>query len=839
MPGDIDLSQFTGLSESEAARRLAADGPNRLPQDRPRSWFAAIRDTLREPMFLLLLACVVVYAVLGDLGEAALLSIMVLVVLGLTLAQSHRTETALAALRGLAQPMARVIRDGTVRAVAGPDVVRGDWLVLAEGDRVPADGVLRAVSNLGLDESLLTGESVPVAKRLARAGEVLAPEPGGEDSPYVYAGTLVVRGLGVAEVVATGPFSAIGRIGVALGSIGSSASLLQRDAARLVRFIGSLALLVCGLVLVWLGLERGDWVQAVLAALALGISLVPEEVPVVMTIFIAMGAWRIAQQRVLARRLPAVEALGAMTVLALDKTGTLTENRMSVVRLVAPTAEWAHGEDIDDELHRLLEFAALASHRNPFDPMELAIGTHAARELAATEHLHHDWTHLREYPLSSELLAVSHAWSGDASGHAVAAKGAPEAICDLCHLQAERRAEVLASAQQLAGEGLRVLGVAAGKHRGPLPSRQHDFDFEFLGLVGLADPLRAEAASAIAQLHRAGVRVVMITGDYPATALAIARAAGIARTGHCLTGAQIEALPAHELQRRVAATDVYARVSPTHKLRIVQAFQAAGEVVAMTGDGVNDAPALRAADIGVAMGRRGAEVCREAAALVLLEDDFGAIVSAVRLGRRIYANLRKAMGYIVSVHVMIAGVALMPILLGGPLILMPAQIVFLQLVIDPACSIAFEADPETPGAMERPPRPRGERLLGWSPFLLALAAGIAALAAVVTVNLGLGADSDQATLRSAAFTTMLLANLALIVGARAPGRSPLGALRGAQPSLWWVLVLGSAGMALVLALEPLRALFSFAPLAWPQLGAIAAAVVALVLALELLGRIRA
>ncbi|MEG2155610.1 MAG: HAD-IC family P-type ATPase, partial [Burkholderiaceae bacterium] len=422
--------------------------------------------------------------------------------------------------------MARVIRCGSVRAIPATEIVRGDWIVLAEGDRVPADGLLRALSNLRVDESLLTGESVAVGKRLARTEDTSVPEPGGEDAPCVYAGTLVVSGLGVAEVVATGAASAIGRIGVALRSISGGASSLERETSHLVRVIGALALAVCVLVLVWLGLERGDWIEALLAALALAISLVPEEIPVVMAIFIAMGAWRMAQHKVLARRLPAVEALGAMTVLALDKTGTLTENRMRVVRLIAPTGQWAHGEALADELHRLLEFAALASHRNAFDPMEQAIEVHASQQLAATEHLHSDWQHLREYPLSPELLAVSHAWTDDTGAAAIAAKGAPEAIGDLCHLDPPRRTEVLARAHELAADGLRVLGVAAGHHTGPLPERQHDFEFEFLGLVGLADPLRADAAAAIAQLRRAGVRVVMITGDYPATALAIARAAG-------------------------------------------------------------------------------------------------------------------------------------------------------------------------------------------------------------------------------------------------------------------------------------------------------------------------
>lgn len=833
MPELLDPAQHPGLSPAEAAARLAADGPNALPQDAPRSWRASLAEALREPMFLLLATCVLVYLLLGDRGEAVLLALMVVAVVGITFVQGRRTERALAALRDLAQPQARVRRGGATIGLPASAVVRGDCLVLAEGERVAADALLLAAANLVVDESLLTGESVPVAKRAARAGEAAPAQAGGDDSPAVYAGTLVVRGAGLATVSATGAASAIGRIGVALRELQPAPSPLQRESRRWVRVVGGLALAVCVLLFVWLGAARGDWLAAALAALALAISLVPEEIPVVMSIFVAMGAWRMARHAVLARRLPAVEAIGAISVLALDKTGTLTENRMSLARLAAPPGTLAAAQPA--ARHALLGAARLACPPVSADPMERALVAAAAAQWPADPAVAQ---HRHEYPLAPERLVLTQVWGAEPGPQTVATKGAPEAIVALCRLPPAAAQAALAQAHELAEQGLRVLGVAGAHHTGPLPATVDGFAFEYRGLVGLADPLRADAAAAIARLRGAGIRVLMITGDYPATALAIAREAGIAHAPDCITGAQIDALTAEQLAARVATVDVFARVSPAHKLAIVRALQARGEVVAMTGDGVNDAPALRAANIGVAMGRRGTEVARQAAAVVLLADDFAALVEAVRLGRRVRTNLGLAMSYIIAVHVMIAGVALMPALLGGPLILLPAQIVLLELAIDPACSIAFEAERARRDELDRPPSPANDPLLARDALLWALAAGGAALAAVAGVALAL-ADHATAELRSAVFVAVLLANLLLVIAARSSAASPALALRSAPAALAWVLGLALAGLVLVLGVAPLRSALGFAALDAASLPVVGVAVLGLALTLEALARIRA
>jgi Ca2+-transporting ATPase len=699
-----------GLSETEAVKRLATDGPNELPSSRRRSTWAIAWEVTREPMFLLLLGAGGVYLLLGDVEEALLLLGFVFVVIGITLYQERKTERALEALRDLSSPRALVVRDGKHRRIPGRQVVQDDIVVLREGDRVPADAVLLSSTNLTVDESLLTGESVAVRKSPARYAAEMA-RPGGEDLPFVYSGTLVVQGQGIAQVRAIGVNTELGRIGKALQSLQQEDTPLQRETRRVVRNLAVLGLALCAAVIVLYGFTRGDWLQAVLAGITLAMAMLPEEFPVVLTIFLALGAWRMSQRRVLARRIPAVETLGATTVLCVDKTGTLTQNRMSVRMLVAHDSAYdltAHQSDSFPEAgHDLIEFSILASQQDPFDPMELAFKEFGEQKLAGSEHLHPDWKLVREYPLSRKLLSMARVWQGaDSPTLVVAAKGAPEAVAKLCGLAGDQLSDVLGRVSAMAAEGLKVLAVARAFCTGSFPEAQEGFAFEYLGLVGLADPVRPTAADAIAECYTAGIRVVMITGDYPVTAQSIARQIGLANPGEVVTGSELDGMTDAELKQRVARVNLFARVIPEQKLRLVIALKSNGEIVAMSGDGVNDAPALKAAHIGVAMGGRGTDVAREASSLVLLDDDFSSIVHAVKLGRRIFDNLKKAMAYIFAIHVPIAGLSLIPALFGWPLLLMPVHIVFLELIIDPACSTAFEAEPEEADVMRRPPRIR-------------------------------------------------------------------------------------------------------------------------------------
>jgi Ca2+-transporting ATPase len=788
-----------------------------LPGGRQRTLWAILKETVHEPMFLLLLAAGMLYLLFGDPVEGFTLFGAVLVTMGLTLYQEGKTERAIEALRDMTSPRARVIRDGEAVRIAGRDVVPGDIMLLAEGDRVPADAVLLEANGLLADESLLTGEPVPVRKLAQETAEAAAlAQPGGDDLPFVYSGTLIVQGQGTARVIATGPQSAIGHIGTSLGALGTERSPLQKQTAVLVRNLALLALCLSLALVAIYGLMRGDWLQAVLAGIALAMALLPEEYPVVMTVFPALGAWRLSKEKVLTRRINAIETLGATSVLCADKTGTLTENRMTVARLqTADTVfnvDYAEPVDLPEAVHTLVEFTILASAIDPFDPMEKAFHRLGEHFLSNTEHLHTTWTLEHGYGLTPELRAMAQAWKAVAGEtFVVAAKGAPEAIIELCHLDAATQKRIAAQVDAMARDGRRVLGVARASHCGnDWPEGEHDFNFEYVGLIGLVDPIRAEIPAAIAECHGAGIRVIMITGDYPATARAIAMQAGLAVTDDSvLSGEQVEALDDAELQSRLKTATVCARIVPEQKLRIVQALRADGEIVAMTGDGVNDAPALKAAHVGVAMGGRGTDVAREAASLVLLDDNFASIVRAVRLGRRIFDNLQKSMSYLLAVHVPIAGMALLPVLIGWPGMLFPLHIAFLELVVDPACSLAFENEPAEADIMQRPPRSTTAQLFGGTTLMFAALQGLGALAAVMAAY-GWGLRNlDEPQARAFAFCTLVMANLALILSNRSKNGSLISSLRRPNRTLWIVAAVTILLLALVVEVPALSRLLRF------------------------------
>jgi Ca2+-transporting ATPase len=770
-------------------------------------------------MFIMLVAAGALYLLMGEPADALLLLGFVFVVMGITIIQEQRTERALDALRDLSSPRALVIRDGRQHRIPGREVVPGDILVVAEGDRVPADAVLRASINLSVDESLLTGESVPVRKTATSEGNSL-DAPGGDDLPSLFSGTLVTAGQGIAEVLATGPRTELGRIGKALQKVEPEETFLQKETGRLVRTFALVGLSACALVVVLYALTRGGgavvWKEGLLAGIALAMATLPEEFPVVLTVFLALGAWRISRSRVLTRRMPAIETLGAATVLCVDKTGTLTLNQM--------TLKWLDGEgrsqklseadeELPEPLHRLMEFAILASKRDPFDPMERALHEAGKRWLMETEHLHPEWSLLKEYPLCPELLAVSHAWDSRDGHVVVATKGAPEAVADLCHLPPERRTRLEARVAALASRGLRVLAVAGARYPTPgLPDAHHDLELDFMGLLGLEDPVRPTVPAAVAECRTAGIRVVMITGDYPATAESIARQAGIAHPERIITGPELNRLSDGELAERIRETHVFARVVPEQKLRIVNALKANREVVAMTGDGVNDAPALKAAHIGVAMGGRGTDVAREAASLVLLDDDFTSIVAAIKLGRRIFDNIRKAVAFIFAVHIPIAGLSMLPVFFPGwPLLLLPVHIVFLELVIDPSCSLVFEAEEAERDIMMRPPRNPAERLFSLKSIGLALLQGGTALAACLSMYLLSRSSHGDDAARALTFITLVVSFIVIILANRNWTLSILGSLGRPNTSLWFVLGGTAAFLVLIFLFPAASRMFHFAP----------------------------
>ncbi len=799
----LDLAHISsGLSSSQVIRKLEEEGYNELPTSSSKPWLKLIWEIFKDPTVSIIIACGVIYFIMGDPQEAFLLLFSLIVIMVITLVQERKAERALETLKQLSSPRALVIRDGLKVRIPGRDVVKEDILILQEGDRIPADAIILESAHIETDESLVTGESMSVSKQIGES---------------IYAGTTIVKGQGIAQVTQTGLMTEMGKIGGALKKAKRVLSPLEIETRILVKKLNWLALALCLSVIAINCWYRGNLVQSFLIGLTLAMAILPNELPAVTTIFLALGAWRMSKKRVLTRHLPAIENLGAVTVLCVDKTGTLTLNKMTIQTLYAQGREIDFSaplfSKLDPEFHEVIEYGILASRQDPFDPMEIAFHSAGEKFLVDNDHRHEDWIIYKEYPLSSELLSLSHAWKLEKQkGYIISAKGAPEAIIDLCHMDASESVKHHQKAQEMAKNGLRVLGIAKAYHEhSELPEHQHDFEFKFIGLVGISDPVRPEVPEAIQSCLRAGIRVVMITGDHPVTASSIAKKIGLSNPDKVLTGPDLTSLTQDELKKAIVTTSIFSRVKPEQKLLIVETLKACGEIVAMTGDGVNDAPALKSAHIGVAMGGRGTDVARESAGLVILDDDFGSIVEAVKMGRRVYQNLKNAMIYLSSVHIPIAGMSMLPVLFDLPLILLPAHIAFLHLVIEPASSIVFEVDPATPQIMDRPPRNLQDSILGkkmWFPIIVKGFSSFAALALIYLISLKRGQDENEA--RSLVFLTLMFSNMALILLTRNEHLSFMERFSFSKnKAAKWLLLSTATLIGIVFSLPATRVIFKF------------------------------
>ena len=789
-PASAD-DMLKGLSDEQVRERHSRYGPNELPHRDERSILRILGEVLREPMLALLLAAGFAYLLLGDRLEAAILLLF--------------------ATFSVAISVILVVRNGERLRIPGREVVVGDILILEQGGRVAADAKLLSATELEIDESLLTGESLAVGKQV---------------EAQAFSGTLVVRGSGVGSVVAIGGQTEIGKIGGHLASIRSDAPRLRRETGLIVKLAGIGGVLIAASVTLAYGLLRGGWLDALLAGIAIGMAMLPEEFPVVLVTFMAMGAWRISKANVLTRRASAIETLGSVTVLCTDKTGTLTENQMAVAALWLPNGRHLtveRNQNLPDAFHPLLRASLRASEVDPADPMDIAIHAAASDLLPVDDGDQQHWELDRHFGIRPDLLAMTNMWHDGSSGEErlLAAKGAPEAISRLCRLSASEQREMLQAVEQMAARGIRVLGVATVRGKAVDDYADLlDHHFTFGGLIGLADPLRASVPESIRQCLDAGIRVVMITGDHAATARSIAADAGI-DSANVITGQDLAGLDDAELGKRLRATNIFARIMPEQKLRLVRALKRDGEVVAMTGDGVNDAPSLKAAHVGIAMGMRGTDVAREASALVLLDDEFSAIVSAIRLGRRIYANIRKAMEFIFAAHVPIAGLALLPLMFGLPMLLGPIHIALLEMLIDPACALVFEAEEEDEGIMQCPPRDPEARLFSlpmvlWSIFQGGLAMAGLALGIIIGVQQNLPVPE----LRALAFSALIASLLALILANRSSSVS-LRSLFDYRNTALVVIFSGVIVVMMVVYLfEPARSVLGFAKLSIVQIGAI-------------------
>ncbi len=790
-----------GLTVDEARKRLKQNGFNELEKHEGKNAPHIILDLFKEPMLLLLLAAGVTYLFLGNLNDALMLLTFIFVIAGIIFYQERKTKKTLEALKSLAAPKALVVRDGQQQKVPAREVVTGDLLILREGDRVPADALVRESFNLYLDESFLTGESVPVEK----IPSITAANHRGNIS-RVFAGTLITSGRGLAEVTATGRDTEMGKIGKSLATIADEETPLQKQTRKLAYRLAFYGGGLCLTVVILYGFWRGEWLNGVLAGLSLSMSLLPEEFPVALFIFLTLGAWRISKSQVLTRRGEAIETLGAATVLCVDKTGTLTANKMELVE-INPYPE------ANNTQREILELGYLAGEKGGFDPMEKAIGGVLEKRYGDGKILLESCYLVKEFPLSRKILASTRIYRTADNTFKGAAKGAPEAIADLCHLDPAARQKLNQAVLMMAENGMRVLAVAKAQLSGSLPENQHDFTWELSGLLGFSNPLRAHVPEAVKETYSAGMRIIMITGDYPGTAKNIAVQMGLDAPDSVITGEQLAEMPQSELREKIKRLNIFARVTPEQKLDIIRALKANGEVVAMTGDGVNDAPALKMADIGIAMGEQGTDVAREAADLVLMDDDFSSLVAAIRIGRRIYDNLQKVFSYIFSVHVPIAGLVFIPILFNLPTMLLPAHIAFLEMIIDPVCAIVFESEPERRDIMQRPPRSSKESLYSRRSLFGSLVLGSFILAGVILVMgicLALGYSEIEA--RTMAFVVLTVANLTLVIISLSHSGSWRNLVVFQNRALLIIIVLVALGLAAMLYIPFLAGVFHFFPL---------------------------
>lgn len=821
MPFQNNSSKYHGLSEEQAQNLLRSEGYNELPSARSKSIFKIAAEVVKEPMFLLLVACGALYLILGDIQEGIMLMSFVFFVMGIEFYQNKKTEKALDALKNLASPRALVIRDGITKKIPGREVVPGDIIFLQEGDRVPADGlVLNSVSLLA-DESLLTGESVPVRKREWHENDKKFT-PGGDDIPNVFSGSMIVQGNGIAKITATGIKTEIGKIGKALESVKEEPTQLKMEMGVLVKRLAIIGLILCVVVILVYTVTRGDLIKGFLAGITLAMAMLPEEFPVVLTVFLALGAWRISKRNVLTRKPAAIETLGSATVLCTDKTGTLTKNKMTVTRLFngSKFLSCHDTNTFPEEFHEIIEFGILASQVNPYDPMEKAIINIGDKYLKNTEHIHTDWKMEKEYPLTRELLAMSRVFSNTVDNKKIiAVKGAPEAIFDLCHLNQKEKNVYENAVAGMASEGLRILAVGFAQIQSPkLPLIQHDFEFKFVGLIGLSDPIRENVPDAVKECYHAGIRVIMITGDYPVTAINIGKNIGLKNPEYCISGPDLDKLSENQLSLKIRDVNIFARVVPEQKLKIINALKQNSEIVAMTGDGVNDAPALKAANIGIAMGEKGTDVAREASSLVLMDDNFASIVGAVKMGRRIFDNLQKALSYIFAIHVPIAGLSLIPVFFANlPLILWPVHIVFLELIIDPACSVIFENESDEKNVMSRPPKKIEDPFFGSNKILISCMQGIGILLITFLVYYAaLKMNYPEKEVRALTFVTLIASNIAVILSNRSWSTNILKIVFTPNKAVKWVIGGSIIFLILILNIPFLTNLFLFEKISFAE-----------------------
>jgi len=800
---------INGLSARQVLEARAKHGYNQLDYKKENGFWEAAKDLAKEPMVLLLLVASSIYFISGNIGDGIFLASAIVLVAAISLYQDSRSRNALAQLKDFTQPNCKVIRDGEVVEIKSSDLVMGDSLMIEEGTSITADGRIVHSNDFSVNESILTGESLPVYKSATA------------EDPFVYKGTTVASGLAIATITAIGNATRLGAIGKSLESIKEEHTPLERQISNFVK-----KMVIAGaavFITVWLinYLQSQQLLDSLLKALTLAMSILPEEIPVAFTTFMALGAWRLMKLGIVVKQMKTVETLGSATVICTDKTGTITENKMSLAKLFEfDSKQITEPEGNLSEAGKLLITSAMwASEPIPFDPMEVAL--HQVYAKIASSDERPDYHMIHEYPLGGKPPMMTHLFENQSRQRIIAAKGAPEAMMQVCQLSSTEKQQIEDAMKTLATDGYRVLGVGTAQFEGnEFPENQQDFRFNFLGLLAFYDPPKQNIQSVFEAFYDAGITVKIVTGDNAATTAAIAKQVGFRGYDQNISGDELMRLSDAALQESVAHTQVFTRMFPEAKLRIINALKANNEIVAMTGDGVNDGPALKAAHIGIAMGRKGTEIAKQAASLVLLEDDLSKMVEAVAMGRKIYTNLKKAIQYIISIHIPIILTVFIPLALGWiyPNIFSPVHIIFLELIMGPTCSIIYENEPMEANTMLQKPRPFSSTFFNWRELTTSIVQGLAITAGTLAIyQYAVFEGFGEAITRTMVFSTLISANIFLTLVNRSFYYSIFSTLRYKNNLVLLIIGITIVLCGLLIFVVPLAKFFEFESLDFKQL----------------------
>ena len=795
----MEINSYKGLSAEEVLISRKQKGENILKEYRRKRWVIFF-EVLKEPMMILLVVACSIYFITGEIREGIVMLLAITVVAGISVFQQIRSEHAVKALQKLSQSLVTVIRDGNKRLIASEELVVDDLMIVSEGQPVSADAVVLESNDLTVDESILTGESFPVIKS--------------DENNKLFSGTTVTSGLAYARVTGVGRSTRLGKLGIAMEAIRKEKTPLEKQINLFVKRMALFGFIAFMAVSIYNYFESRDVLHGLMHGLTLAMAALPEEIPVALTTFMALGAYRMIRHQVVVKQPQTVEALGAATVICVDKTGTITENKMEVVEIYNHQVKsiFSSREGFREiSTQQLLLIAMLASEAQPFDPMEKAI--HAAFDKSGA--LKENYRLIKEYPLSRSHPIMTHIYKNEKGRCVIACKGAPEGIVSNSDLSKEEQQQVLQLLRPLAGKGNRVLAVATADYEGEeFPVEQTSFHWKFLGFVALSDPPKRNISAVIETFYKAGIDVKMITGDFPETACSIAGQIKMKNPEKFITGQEISVMSDEELIHAVSGTNIFARTVPELKLRIINALKKRGEVVAMTGDGVNDGPALKAATIGIAMGNKGSEVARQAASLVLVNDDLAGMVKAVELGRKIYSNLKKAIQYIISIHIPLLSIVTLPLILGWkyPNIFTPIHVIFLELVMGPTCSIVYENEPMEKNLMNQNPRKLNANFFTWKELSMSTLQGLVITCGLLFVlYFAIQSAMDENSARAMVFTTLVFSNVLLTLTGRSIKHTVLTTIRYKNNLIPLVILATLLMLALSLYYAPAQFIFGFTP----------------------------